>query len=124
MDTLSAWANGVANRGKEMKVFDWDKAAQLIKDNQPKVAGAGLSGDWEWTGGDIYRNGAPVNRSDTYVYLSSTWATPELSMDYDVVDCWIWESEAQRRWGDVYFAAIYWPDSALNILHSRADNNG
>ncbi len=27
MDTMSAFARGEANRGNELKVFDWDKAA-------------------------------------------------------------------------------------------------
>ena len=31
MNTLSAFAMGAANRGKELMVFDWDKAAKLIK---------------------------------------------------------------------------------------------
>ena len=37
---------GMMNRGNEMKVFDWDKAAQLIKEHNPKEAIAGLSEDW------------------------------------------------------------------------------
>ena len=32
---------GMMNRGNEMKVFDWDRAAQLIKDRKPKQR-------WQW----------------------------------------------------------------------------
>ena len=41
MDTASAFMKGEANKHKELMVFDWDKAAQLIKERQPKLAGAG-----------------------------------------------------------------------------------
>lgn len=43
MDTMSAFAKGEANRGKELMVFDWDKAAQLISERKPSVASAGLA---------------------------------------------------------------------------------
>lgn len=33
MDTLLAFEMGRANRGKELMVFDWDKAATIIKEN-------------------------------------------------------------------------------------------
>jgi len=72
MDTLMAFARGEANRDQEEMVFDWDKAATLIKDCKPKFAAAGLMGDWEYTGGEIYRNGKIED--DDYTFLSSTWA--------------------------------------------------
>lgn len=99
-------------RGDAMKVFDWDKAARLIKERKPDVASAGLGGDWNWTGGDIYRDGAPVPSEKTYTYLASVWATPELDMDGDVVACWV--SMAEKPEWD---AGTYWPDSALAILN-------
>ncbi len=74
MDTISAFAMGMANRSKESMVFDWDKAAKLIKERQPNSAEAGLSGDWGCTGGEIYRDGEPILNS--YTFLASTWATP------------------------------------------------
>ena len=78
MDTMSAFAMGemARARGSKAKVFDWDKAAQLIKERKPEIAEAGLSGDWEYTGGEIYCDGKPVPQDDTYTYLSSIWATP------------------------------------------------
>ena len=81
MDSISAFAMGEANRGKPAKVFDWDRAARRIKETGATHAAAGLSGDWEWTGGDILRDGKPIPEDDTYVYLASTWATPELQID-------------------------------------------
>ena len=81
MDTLSAFALGDANRDKPLMVFDWDKAAKLIKESGAKEASAGLAGDWEWTGGNILLNGKPY--MDSYTYLASTWAEPELCLGED-----------------------------------------
>lgn len=108
MDILTAFAIGAANRGKPCKVFDWEKAARLIKERNPKKASAGLSEDWEYTAGTIYRDGEPVY--DSYTYLASTWATPELEMDGETFDCYRMEDEGE--WG----ASTKWPDEALRIL--------
>ena len=102
---------GVANRGNTKRVFDWDKAARLIKERKPKCAAAGLGGDWEWTGGDIYKNGEIV--TDDYTYLSSTWAIPELDLDGEIIPCWIWETETEWNSG------TKWPKSAKNILFNN-----
>ena len=90
MDTLSAFARGQAAKNNELKVFDWDRAAQRIRETSAVSASAGLAGDWDWTGGTIYASGEP---SSEYTYLASTWATPELELtlpDGDVVteDCY------------------------------------
>lgn len=108
MDTLSAFARGQAAQGNRIRSFDWDKAARLIAERKPETAGAGLSGDWEWTGGAIFDEGAPV--SDDYTYLASTWAIPELSLDGDLIDCWRYEDET--GWS----ADTKWPESALALL--------
>jgi len=113
MDTSLAFALGAANRGKEMKVFDWEKAARIIKERQPQEASAGLSGDWEWTGGTIYRDGKIVDREETYTYLASTWAAPELDVDGDVIDCYKMSSETPG-----WDAGTYWPPEAVEILQS------
>lgn len=110
MDTVQAFAMGEANRGKESMVFDWDKAAALIKEKKPKYAAAGLRSDWEWTGGTIYLDGATVH--DSYTYLSSTWAVPELDLDGEVIPCFRMKSEVPTWDSDTK-----WPDSALDILH-------
>jgi hypothetical protein len=112
MDTMQAFARGAASRGKELMVFDWDKAATLIKEKGVKEASAGLCGDWEWTGGPILADGKPVPREDTYTYLASTWATPELELDgEDLIDCYKMQSET-----DDWDEDTYWPESALKIL--------
>jgi hypothetical protein len=114
MDTMQAFARCAANRGKEHRVFDWDKAAKIIKERKPVNAAAGLSEDWGYTGGDIYRDGEPVKEDDTYVYLSSDWATPVLEIDGEQIECWVMESKA-NGWNE----KTYWPKSALAILKSE-----
>lgn len=114
MDSLKAFAIGEANRGKEMMVFDWDKAARIIKEKKPRIAGAGLCHDWEYTGGKIFKNGKPVPKEDTYTYLASTWATPELDLDGIRMDCYKMQSETST-----WDARTYWPESALKILKQK-----
>lgn len=113
MNTLAAFAMGEANRGKEKMVFDWNTAAMLIREKRPEIARAGLCGDWEYTGGTIYKGGKPVK--DTYTYLASTWAVPELDMDGEIVECYCMQHEVPR-----WAANTKWPCSALAIL-SEAD---
>ncbi len=118
VDTLSAFAMGEANRGKPQRVFDWVKAAELIRERRPAAAEAGLEGDWEYTGGVIYRGGAPVH--DEYTYLASTWATPQLMLlgcesgGDDTVDCWRWRDETD------WHSGTKWPAEALAVLGHEA----
>ena len=101
MDNITAFAMGQANRGRERKVFDWDKAVKIIKERELKNCGAGLESDFEYTAGMILADGKPV--TEGYTYLASNWATPQLIIydeldkglfEYEeVVDCWLWESE-------------------------------
>lgn len=116
MDTMSAYAMGQISKDRPLMVFDWDKAAQLIKDRKPSKAEAGLSGDWEYTGGEIYKGGKPVASDEAYVYLASTWAKPELELDGDIMDCYIMEDDVPTEWGGT--SDVYWPASALAILNS------
>ena len=116
MDSISAFVMGEANRGRELMVFDWNKAAQRIRETGTKYASAGLQSDWKWTGGPIYDNGI-IPAEDTYVYLASTWATPELNLDGDIEDCYIMQSQVPAEWGDNY-PHIYWPVSARAILEA------
>jgi hypothetical protein len=112
METLMAFEIGQKNRDKELMVFDWFKAAELIKKNKNKTASAGLSGDWEYTGGKIYENGKPVPEEDTYVYLASTWAVPQLKIKNKFIDCFLMESKTPN-WNE----KTYWPEEALKILN-------
>ena len=109
MDTMEAFAMGNANRNKELMVFDWHKATKLIKERNATEASAGLSGDWEWTGGNIFSDGKPDTES--YTYLASTWATPEIEIDGEVIDCFIMQNES-HGWG----CDTKWPESALALL--------
>lgn len=112
---MKAFMIGEANRGKEMMVFDWLKAAQLIVERKPSEARAGLQSDWEWTGGSIFADGKIIPKDETYTFLASTWATPELELDGEVMDCFRMESEVPG-W-DAY---TYWPDEAMAILIQKS----
>lgn len=111
MDTFSAFAMGEAHRHRPLMVFDWEKAARLIKDRGARNASAGLMGDWEWTGGEILREGKPLNRDETYTFLASTWATPELEIDGEYIDCYRMEDQTPG-----WDSGTFWPESALAIL--------
>ncbi len=117
MDTLAAFAMGLANQGNELRVFDWHKAARLIRESKPVLVEAGLSGDWEYTGGAIYADGKPVPREETYVYLSSNWAIPKIDIDGQRQDCFVMQSEAPT-----WDSGTYWPESALAILRGEASS--
>lgn len=117
METTSAFAMDRAHYNDPTMVFDWHKAATLIREQRPSVVSAGLKGDWEWTGGDIFKDGKPVPHEDTYVYLASTWATPEISLDGEMSDCFVMQAD-RPEWD----SGTYWPESALAILSGDADN--
>lgn len=108
MDNYLAFTMGEANRGRELMVFDWDKAARLIKEQNANSAAAGLRSDWEWTGGMIFEDGEPAME---YTYLASTWAVPELSLDGKIIECYKMQHEVPD-WN----AHTKWPESALEIL--------
>jgi hypothetical protein len=63
--------------GAEMKVFDWNKAAQLISDRGIRHAAAGLREDMGCTAVVILENGEPLVDADGY--LASFWAIPVLA---------------------------------------------
>lgn len=112
MDSMQPFAMGEASRGKPLRVFDWNRAATLIKERGAHRASAGLGEDWSWTAGDILRDGKPVDAHATYTYLASTWATPTLEIDDESIDCWLYTDE----WN----ADTYWPESAREILAGGA----
>lgn len=112
MNTFDALMMGVMNRGKEPMVFDWDKAARLILESGCKTASAGLRGDWAYTGGVIFEGGKPVTNS--YTFLSSTWAVPEIEIDGERYPCFRMQHEVPK-WG----AETKWAKSALKILQGE-----
>lgn len=77
-----------APEGSPLMMFDFNKAAELIREahkaHPDLVADAGLQGDWNYTGGEIFTNGKPTNES--YTYLSSNWAKPTLILSWDGVE--------------------------------------
>lgn len=103
---------GLINRGKPEMVFDWIKAARLIKEKNPQMARAGLKDDWEYTGGIIYYHGNKVVNDDDTMWLASTWATPQLEMDGELHDCYVMED--QTSWD----SHTRWPKEAVEILKS------
>ena len=110
MNTLDAFRMGELNRGKEMMVFDWTKAAQIIKERQPETAVAGLEDDYEYTAGVIWAYGRIVD--DDYTYLASTWATPTIILNGDEeIPCFRMESETPGWDSDTK-----WPDEARKII--------
>ena len=111
MDTLKAFMLAEMHRNDPLRVFDWELAAHLIAGRQPEKASAGLSGDWEYTGGTIWRDGKPVPEEEAYTFLASTWATPEIEIDGERMPCFRLAS-ATPGWD----AKTYWPPEALAIL--------
>lgn len=112
MNTLAAFAMGEMNRGRELMVFDWDKAAQIIMESGAEYASAGLRGDWEYTGDTILAGGKPYMDGDTF--LASTWAVPELMVDGELFECYKMQSETPG-----WYSGTKWPDSALAILAGK-----
>lgn len=112
MDNFSAFVMGEANRGKEEMVFDWDKAARIIKELGAEDASAGLRNDWDWTGGYIFRGGKPCYSE--FMYLASTWAVPELEIDGEVIPCYRMKSET-GGWN----SHTKWPESSLSIIEGH-----
>jgi hypothetical protein len=112
MNTLRAMKMGQRSKGRERKVFDWDKAATIIKERHPKQAVAGLEELMEWTAGVIWEDGHIV--VDSYTYLASTWATPVLVLDGDeIIPCYLMTSKT------TYTSKTKWPESAVAIIEGE-----
>ena len=95
-------------RSDKPKRFDWVKAATILKERNPGSAHAGLQ---TCTSGLIWDEHKPVPEEETYVYLSSQWATPILVIDDEEIECWTEEGASAEG-----SAHIYWPEEALKIL--------
>ena len=109
MQTLQAEAR---KNGSPSKVFDWDKAARIIKERNPQRAAAGLREDWFWTGGTIWRDGKIC--TDEPPYLLSYWATPIIILKFkdgeEEIECWMQADKS--AWDE----DTNWPESARKIL--------
>lgn len=108
---LNALGEMLFNTGNPYMVFDWAKAAQIIRDEQPTRVEAGLAGDWGYTGGVIFEDGRIVEES--YTYLSSFWATPQIKVDGEHRDCYI-IADDNTEWD----AKTKWPAEVRAILSS------
>lgn len=111
-------------KGSVHKTFDWDKAAQIIKDkfqeHSDLVAEAGLQRDWDYTGGVIFADGKPTVES--YTYLSSNWAIPSLILSWEdkeqeETECYI----AQE--GSRFDCKSKWDETSLKILGIDLEGN-
>jgi hypothetical protein len=113
--TFSEGFLGSRSNNNPQKVFDWDKAAEIINDRLSKYnklsAEAGLQGDWNQTGGLIFENGFPTNGH--YTYLSSNWAIPTLlifedGVEIEEIECYTTESRFDE--------SSKWDEKSLYIL--------
>ena len=109
MNTLQAFMRAQSAVGNPIRVFDWHKAVELIKEKQAKNAVAGLQSDMEWTGGDILVDGQIF--MDGYTYLASNWAIPVLGIDGIEYPCWVWMTDS-----DGWDCDTKWPQSARDML--------
>ena len=112
MNPLKVFANGIATRNQESKVFDWQKAANLIKEalkaNPKLYVEAGLEEDWSCTADVIMQNGEVVHGMP---YLASTWATPIVVIGEVEHECYKMAHEVP----DWNYDTV-WPEVALDIL--------
>jgi hypothetical protein len=113
---LGIRAQQARQMGSLQMAFDWDKAAQIIKENliahPDLIAEAGLQGDWAYTGGTIFKNGKPTN--ERYTYLCSNWSTPTLILSWDgeeqiELDCSVEQNER-------FSSESKWDETSLEIL--------
>lgn len=104
----------------EVKVFDWEKAAKIIRERKATSASAGLSGDWIYTAGEILKDGKPVPEDETYTFLTSTFSTPALEIDGERIECYriqtLCDETHERHIGG------YWPPEALELLVSNEES--
>lgn len=126
MDTLKAlMLNRVAaGTGQPYKVFDWNKAVDLLIDHQAQTAVAGLRHDLEWTAGTIFKDGKPLlepGNVDGVTYLASIWAIPVLIVDGTEYECYVTEDKLKEL-GQMWAADTYWPEEALAKYNSRVTN--
>lgn len=59
-----------------MKIIDWKKVSQFIKERKPVEVSAGILNDWFWTASTVYENGKWSRKGKAAAYVTSDWATP------------------------------------------------
>ena len=112
-DACSVLVNEAIDNGGVAKVFNWIKAANIIKENPEKTWYAGLLEDWYWTSDIIWKNGHTTDCDELYPY--SIWATPILMStdNSEFIECWVPADEVD--WDD----DTKWPEEALNIINNK-----
>jgi hypothetical protein len=113
LSTAECFAMSEANADEEPKVFDWITAAKIIALRKPKIAQAGLAGDWSNTAGIIYTADGIPSQDENYTFLSSVWATPQLDLDGERITCWLYKADSP---GGAWDSDTHWPDEAKTIL--------
>jgi len=113
---LGVQAKEATKQGRSMMAFDWDKAAEIIKnafiEHKDLEAEAGLQGDWGPTSGEIFSDGKPID--EDYTYLTSNWAVPTLILSWDGTEqeeiaCFTMESNR-------FNSSSKWDEESLKIL--------
>lgn len=111
MDPFDIFVNGLRHEKNERRVFDWNKAAQILRDRKTLTCKACIIEDYDETVGSILIDGEPA-LDFKFPYLSSCYGTPCIVFeDCDFVPCWIPQSESPDWTG-----YTYWPESARCIL--------
>jgi len=88
------------------KEVDWNKVSKYIesKKNDIESVVVGLAEDWGYTSGEVWnRENGYIKQEDTYVYASSSWATPSMEITFlngeeEMLESWKFGSNA-----DSYF---------------------
>ena len=96
---------------KEPMVFDWDKAARLIKKRNAKFAYAGLEEDWVDTSGVIWDSSKGGIVRNKKLFLASTWTKPIIEVNWSKYRCYRRKSKTPG-WDEL----TVWPDSAMAIV--------
>ena len=110
--------------GQPYKVFDWDKAVDLLIEHKAQTAWAGLQHDLEWTAGTIFKDGKPLLEPgdlDGPPYLASIWAIPILVIDGTEYDCYM-EARQLQELGKMWTADTYWPEESLAKYNAMVTN--
>lgn len=113
VDTITVYRRDRATKGQPTMAFDWAEAARRIALARPTLAEAGLAGDFGYTGGAVWRDGAlvPRARSSVALPLASTHLVPALRLDGGAEDpCYVVLAP-----GSVV-SADYWPAAAGALL--------
>ena len=93
-------------------VFDWEKAAEVLRERQPVAASVSFIGKHERTEPVlIYRDGEPTPDPRTFCPYDA-FDKPTLLIDGDEIECFRLENTI-TTWA----IDEYWPESARRILN-------